>query len=165
MWAWWFAWRVPILLLIVLAVWWIVFRAVTPSPVWIKVTSGFALCGERTKSAAGCVIDGDTVILGRGSDRRSVRLTGFDTPELNGACEAENAIAITARNRLHQWLGEGPFEWDGGHDPPRDLYGRELRTVRRSHTSTGPEYLADVMIESGLAARGGRGGDASTWCE
>lgn len=118
----------------------------------------FALCGERR--AARCVVDGDTVMLGQ----RRVRLTGFDAPELDGACEAERMLARRAQVALRDWLNRGPFQLDGGADPPRDTYGRELRAARRDDAA-GQESLADTMVEAGLARSTGWGADEPGWCE
>ena len=162
---WWVIWRMPILLLIVMAVWWFGFR---PQPVeqeWVSIDDRFALCGEPGGTRApGCVVDGDTVIIGFGEARRRIRLTGFDTPELDGACEAETAAARRAKVHLHQWLNNGPFEWTGGMAPPRDQYGRELREVRRVIAGDAPEYLAATMIEAGLASDNGWGAWPTEWC-
>ena len=113
----------------------------------------FTECFQR--GGAACTVDGDTIMLG---DRR-IRLTGFDTPERDGACQAERQLAEVARGELTQWLNRGAFELDGGAEPPRDQYGRELRAARR-----GSEYLADVMIERDLARANGWGAGAADWC-
>lgn len=123
-----------------------------PAPL-STVGTTFGLCGER--GGAACVIDGDTVAIGK----RRVRLTGYDAPELDGACEAERAKAHAARAQLHAWLAKGRFEWTGGSEPPYDRYGRELREARR-----GDELLADHMIEAGLAEGSGWGAQAVDWC-
>ena len=118
-----------------------------------EVTYRFGLCGQRGGSA--CVIDGDTVAIGQ----RRVRLTGFDAPEMDGACDAERAQARMARTALHAWLAQGPFTWTGGTEPPRDRYGRELRAASR-----GEETLAEHMIVAGLAE--GNGWDEGRdWCD
>ena len=117
----------------------------------------FALCGEQ--KADRCVIDGDTVMLGQ----RRIRLTGYDAPELDGACEAERMLAQRARIALHNWFNRGPFALDGGDNPPRDAYGRELRAARRDD-AMGQEWLADAMVEAGLARRSGWGAGEAGWC-
>ena len=122
-----------------------------PEPV-SEVTLSFGLCGD---SWTACVIDGDTVAIGQ----RRVRLTGFDAPEMDGACEAERAKARDARTALHQWLARGRFTWTGGTEPPRDQYGRELREASRSG-----EALADHMIGAGLAEGSGWGAERVEWC-
>lgn len=162
---WWVLWRVPVLLLIVMAVWWFGVRPVMREQGWVNVTQDFALCSERGASTAGCVVDGDTLIIGYRVDRRRVRLTGFDAPELDGACEAEREAAITARDALHEWLGQGTFEWDGANDPPYDQYGRELRALRRETQDGSHEYLAEAMLERGLASESGWGVEPRDWCE
>jgi endonuclease YncB( thermonuclease family) len=119
---------------------------------WDAVERQFALCGNGSGAAA-CVIDGDTLAIGA----RRIRLTGYDAPELDGACEAERRLAQVARGELAAWLNLGAFEMEGGADPPRDIYGREWRAARR-----GGEELADTMVERDLARRSSldRG-----WCE
>ena len=121
---------------------------------WQAVDMRFTACGEG--AARACVVDGDTVVVGR----RRIRLTGFDAPERDGACEAERLLAVRARDGLRDWLNRDQFEWDGGADPPRDRWGRELRTARRRDGS-GTDWLDLAMVESGLARRSGFAGD---WC-
>lgn len=109
---------------------------------WDPVERQFGICGQG--STAACVVDGDTLRIGQ----RRIRLTGYDAPEMQGQCDAESQLARVAQEELAGWLNLGAFEMDGGEDPPRDQYGRELREVRR-----GGEILADTMIERGLARR------------
>lgn len=154
----------PILALIVMGVWWFVIKPITQEQGHVRVETGFALCGEGARQKA-CVVDGDTVHIGFGSDRRRIRLTGFDAPEIDGACETESALAKAARARLHQWLNDGPFEWDGADDPPRDQFGRELREAHRFRAGGSHEELADIMIEAGLASPNGWGDAPKDWCE
>lgn len=125
--------------------------------------SSFGLCGERGRPFA-CVTDGDTVTLGYGSSARRIRLKGFDTPEIRGACPAEVRKALEARLALQRWLNAGPFEWDGGVEPPHDRYDRELRSVRRVHPDGEVELLADTMIDAGLANADDWGLFAKDWC-
>ena len=113
----------------------------------------FRLCG--TKGSGPCVIDGDTLAIGQ----RRVRLTGYDAPEMDGACEAERVKALEAKAGLHAWLAKGRFSWTGGENPPRDRWGRELREARRRD-----ELLADYMIGSGLAEGSGWGAERVEWC-
>ena len=121
---------------------------------WDQVGTQFGTCGERGRPFH-CVSDGDTVTIGYGSNARRIRLTGFDAPEIAGACEAERAQALRAQGELRDWLNRGPFEWDGGASPPRDQYGRELRSVRRVAPDGEVEQLADHMIDAGLASGDG----------
>ena len=162
---WWLLWRVPLLALFVMAIWWFAFRPLIQERGWIAVNEDFVICGITGESASGCVVDGDTVVLGFGSERRRIRLTGFDAPELDGACEAERELAITARARLLDWLSAGSFEWNGDAEAPRDQYGRELRAARRIAADGSREYLADTMIASGLASESGWGSYPIDWCE
>jgi len=161
---WWLLWRVPALALVVMLVWWFVARPIALEQGWMEVGTRFALCSEGPRQA-GCVIDGDTVLVSEGAAQRRIRLTGFDAPELDGACDAERSLAMAARTRLHEWLNEGPFEWNGADNPPRDQYGRELRAARRSQPEGTRETLADVMIASGLASERGWGEPPRDWCE
>lgn len=120
---------------------------------WVRVSERFVICGSGGSRA--CVVDGDTVRIGP----RRIRLAGFDAPELAGACPAEQARAREARASLLVWLGEGPFEWDGGTNPPRDQHGRELRHARR-----GGEALAEAMVARGLAEGSGWDRERMAWC-
>lgn len=148
----WRRWRWLLGLALIAAGYWAL-RGFDLSPgEWEQVETRWTLC--ETRSSRTCVVDGDTVVIGE----ERVRLTGFDAPELDGACPAERQLAIVARDELRQWLDLAPFEWDGGAEAPRDQYGRQLRAVRRDG-----EYLADVMIERELA--GGSGwGFTKDWC-
>lgn len=119
-----------------------------------QVTLDFALCAAPGFTP-NCVVDGDTIRIGE----RRIRLTGFDAPEIEGTCQRESELALAARDEFHRWLARGPFELDGGTEPARDQYGRELRAARR-----GDEYLAEVMIERGLARDNGWGAGAANWC-
>ncbi len=109
------------------------------------VTLSFPLCAAPGY-AANCVIDGDTIRIGK----RRIRLTGFDAPELNGQCPAERTAARQAQAELVRWLALGPFQLDGGDDPPRDQYGRELRAARRLAPSGELQLLSDHMIAAHL---------------
>lgn len=104
------------------------------------------------------MVDGDTIRLGQ----RRIRLTGFDAPEMDGNCPAERIRAVEAREALASWLNSGPFELDGGEDPPRDQYGRELRAARRA-TGDRIDTLADHMIAADMAAENGWL-DERDWC-
>lgn len=161
---WWILWRVPLFLLVVMAGWWFTIRPATPQKGWVAVEQSFALCGSGSSGAFGCVADGDTVIIGFGPQQRRIRFTGFDTPELNGACTAERELAGKARLALHDWLTRGTFEWSGADNPPRDQYGRELRAVRRVSGKDDSEYLAETMISQGLASETGWGSTPRNWC-
>ena len=147
-------WAVAALIVAACAVW-VGFadRLAPPEPVESEVRLSFRPCG--TKGSGPCVIDGDTVAIGQ----RRVRLTGYDAPEMDGACEAERATALKAKAQLHRWLARGPFTWTGGEDPPRDRYGRELREARR-----GDDLLAEHMVTAGLAEEMGWGAKTIDWC-
>jgi endonuclease YncB( thermonuclease family) len=87
------------------------------------------------------VIDGDT--FDHGGER--IRIADIDTPELRGRCDAEEALARRARQRLETLLRERPFELRRlGRD--EDRYGRKLRVVIRDGRS-----LGDRLVEEGLA--------------
>ena len=133
--------------------WWLLKDRLTPPEPQDTVSLSFRLCGEAGRGP--CVIDGDTLAIGQ----RRVRLTGYDAPELDGACAAEVAKAQEARAALRDWLAEGAFTWTGGDEPPRDRYGRELREARR-----GDDALAEHMVEVGLAEGNGWGAERREWC-
>ena len=155
-----------------MGVWWFFLRPVSAGDDWEDPQLSFGLCGQPGAGRA-CVIDGDTLHIRRGDNLRRVRITGFDAPELEGACPAESAKAIEARAALHAWLAEGAFEWDGGKrasdaggtsGPPTDKYGRELRALRRADGAGGHAMLADHMLKLGLAGESGWGTSPTDWC-
>lgn len=111
-----------------------------------EVSLSFPLCSAPGYSA-NCVVDGDTIRIGE----RRIRLTGFDAPELDGKCPAESEAARKAQAELVRWLAIGPFQLDGGDDPARDQYGRELRAARRLASSGDTRLLSDHMIAARLA--------------
>ena len=123
------------------------------------MTARFPPC-DAPGYAENCVVDGDTIRMG---DRR-IRLTGFDAPEIEGACERESELALRARDRLYRWLALGPFELSGGASPPRDRYGRELRAARRPSADGSEDYLADVMVDAGLAESDSWYASGNAWC-
>ena len=133
--------------------WFLLEDRLVPPPPQSEVAITFRPCG--TPGSGPCVIDGDTVAIGQ----RRVRLTGYDAPEMDGACPAESAKAREARDELHRWLARGRFTWTGGEDPPRDRYGRELREARR-----GDDLLAEHMVSAGLAGEMGWGAERVEWC-
>ena len=119
---------------------------------WQEMRQQFPVCGSGERGS-GCVIDGDTLAIGQ----RRIRLTGYDAPEMDGACEAERRLARVAQAELSDWLGAGAFELTADADTAYDQYGRELRGARRDGRS-----LADHMIAQGLG-RENRFQFASDW--
>jgi len=122
------------------------------------VSQSFTRCGPGR--GQGCVIDGDTFKLGQ----RKVRIIGIDAPETHPSrCAEEARLGELATARLQQLLNQGPFEMIAPLYRSHDLYGRDLRVVRRKLAGGGYESIADKMRENGLARRylgGLRGG----WC-
>lgn len=157
-------WLGPALVLALVAAWWWGLRPIIDEQGWVTVTDPVSVCGDERRTPI-CAVDGDTLVVGSGPQRRRVRLTGYDAPELDGACEAERIRARDARAALAKWLNRDPFEWDGADDPPRDQYGRELRAVRRTSRDGAREYLSDIMIGRGLAGESGWGTEAVDWCD
>jgi endonuclease YncB( thermonuclease family) len=99
-----------------------------------------------------CVHDGDTWWQGG----QKYRVTDIDTPELNGKCAAERALAIRARDRFCQLLNAGPYQLvRSGRD--KDRNGRLLRIVTRNSRS-----LGDQLVQEGLA--GTWSGSREPWC-
>jgi len=105
----------------------------------------------------GYVYDGDTVELICGSDSRTARLIGFDTPETKDpGCTEEAALGQQATMRLRALVKEGPVTFDShGYDK----YGRVLAALWVDGRDVG-----DVLVAEGLAVPY-RGGSRINWCD
>lgn len=117
-----------------------------------RINANFTRCGEARSMA--CVVDGDTIRLGR----RRVRLIGIDAPEIAGSqCPAERALGERAANRLLTLLNQGEFDLVGHRFHNRDAHGRDLRLLRRGEMS-----FSRQLIEERLARR--YFGSKASWC-
>ena len=120
-----------------------------PPPLAPAVESGPVLAGGSVR-----VIDGDTFVYAGAR----IRIADIDTPEIQGRCPEESALAAQATRRLGVLLAQGPFELHrlpSGRD--HDRYGRELRIVTR-----GGQSLGDVLVAEGLARTWS--GRREPWC-
>lgn len=97
-----------------------------------------------------CVHDGDTVWY----DGEKIRVSDIDTPELNGHCDYERALAIRSRKRLLQLLNEGAFQIDRSGT---DRYGRTLAVLHRSGRSIGYQLVTEGLARSWSGRR-------EPWC-
>lgn len=101
--------------------------------------------GGETYAAPGTahVIDGDTFRLGG----ETIRIADIDTPEMDGRCAAESALARRAKARLETLLTGGDIALaPGGDGRDKDRYGRKLRIVSSGGTSVGRQ-----LVDEGLA--------------
>jgi len=98
------------------------------------------------------VVDGDTFRY-RGD---TIRIADIDTPEVNGRCAEETALAARATDRLATLLAAGPFTLEP-MDRDEDKYGRKLRIVTR-----GGQSIGDALVAEGLARRWD--GQRRPWC-
>jgi endonuclease YncB( thermonuclease family) len=105
-----------------------------------------------TYAAAVRVIDGDTFEL----DGQRIRIADIDTPEVNGRCPAETALAARATARMSELLSEGPFEL-GAVGRDEDRYGRKLRIVIRDGRSVGDRLVAEGLARTWTGRR-------EPWC-
>jgi len=99
------------------------------------------------------VIDGDT--FDHGGVR--IRIADIDTPEVQGRCAYESALAARATARMEQLLIAGPFELRPIRGRDEDRYGRKLRIVTR-----GGRSLGDQLVAEGLARTWS--GRREPWC-
>lgn len=103
--------------------------------------------------AAVRVIDGDT--FDHGGVR--IRIADIDTPEVQGRCPFETALAARATGRMRALLAAGPFELHPVNGRDEDRYGRKLRIVTR-----GGRSLGDRLVAEGLARTWS--GRREPWC-
>ncbi len=104
----------------------------------------------------GYVYDGDTVEMLCGTEKRTARLMGFDTPETKGArCPEERALGKQATERLRVLVSQGQVAlFRHGYDK----YGRDLVRLEIDGRD-----VAAQMVEEGLAVAY-RGGRRIDWC-
>jgi hypothetical protein len=122
------------------------------------VSANFTRCGPGRGAA--CVIDGDTFKLGT----RKVRIIGIDAPETHPPrCAEEARLGEQATAKLQALLNERPFELVAPIYRDHDMYGRELRVVRRLMPDGSHASIAELMRKSGLARRY-LGGFRMGWC-
>jgi len=98
------------------------------------------------------IVDGDTFHYG--ADK--IRIADIDTPEVEGQCAEERALAARATDRMEELLLAGPFELHPV-DRDEDQYGRKLRVVTRDG-----ESLGDQLVGEGLARTWS--GRREPWC-
>jgi hypothetical protein len=110
------------------------------------------LGGTAYAEAAVRVIDGDTFDLGN----QRIRIADIDTPEVNGRCPAETALAARATARISELLNQGPFEL-GAIGRDEDRYGRKLRIVIRDGRSLGDQLVAEGLARTWTGRR-------EPWC-
>jgi len=112
----------------------------------LTLALAIALCPAPPATRHTCVHDGDTIWI----EGEKLRLQTIDTPELNGRCAAERALARRARDRLVELLNAKPPRIiDSGK---RDRYRRKLVTI---------PGVSDQLVREGL---GRRWGDRRGWC-
>lgn len=113
---------------------------------------------DQAANHRNCVVDGDTVRI----EGETIRVTGLDTPEFAGACEAERIAARAARDALTAWLNEGSFTISGSEGDAQDKYGRPLRAFTRG-PAIGGSSAAEALIAQGVA-RPYAGEARASWC-
>ena len=141
-------------------------------------------CPDKAQTEAtwqDCVYDGDTVHgaltlmpFPRTVVVESVRLTGIDTPELRGKCDAEKAKARAARtalrNQVSAMIETHAFALQFAAE--RDKYGRQLGYILgypldragAVNQDSGVVNLNEWLIERGYAIRYDDG-PRPDWCE
>ena len=98
------------------------------------------------------VIDGDTFRYGSAT----IRIADIDTPEVNGRCAEESALAARATQRLAVLLAAGPFKIEPV-ERDTDRYGRKLRVVTRGGRSLGDQLVAEGLARTWTGRR-------EPWC-
>lgn len=97
-----------------------------------------------------CVVDGDTIWL----NGEKIRLSTFNTPEVNGQCSREIALAQQATRKLSAVLSNNRFTVQR---QGLDRYDRRLAVIRIDGRD-----VADLMIAAGLAHEWQ--GFRQSWC-
>lgn len=98
------------------------------------------------------ITDGDTFRY-RGD---KIRIADIDTPEMDGRCDYESALAARATARMEELLHAGPFELHP-IDRDEDRYGRKLRIATRDGQSLGDRLVAEGLARTWTGRR-------EPWC-
>ena len=131
--------------------------AMPPGPTE-AISGPFVRCGQGR--AAGCVPDGDTLIIGT----RKIRIIGIDAPELHPSrCPAEAEQGEAAAQALLTLVNQGPFTLAGPSPVVRDEYGRELRHLLRVRPDGSVQSIADDLVATGTV-RPYLHGTRDPWC-
>jgi endonuclease YncB( thermonuclease family) len=128
------------------------------------VTTGFAgpLPSEIVR-----IVDGDTfkarVQVWFGQEiTTSVRVRGFDAPELKGKCAEEIKAAQEAADMLREILSSGPVTLR--NIGPDKYFGRVVASVHVTLKDGIETDVAQMMIAAGMG-RAYNGGTRGGWCE
>jgi endonuclease YncB( thermonuclease family) len=113
------------------------------------------------------VVDGDTfkarVQIWFGQEiTTSVRVRGFDAPEIKGKCAEESKAAQEATKMLREILASGPVTLH--NIGPDKYFGRVVASVHVKLSDGRETDVAQMMIAAGLG-RPYNGGTRGGWCE
>ena len=113
------------------------------------------------------VIDGDTfkarVQIWFGQEiTTSVRVRGYDAPEIKGKCAEESKAAQEATGMLREILASGPVTLH--NIGPDKYFGRVVASVQVKLSDGHETDVAQMMIAAGMG-RPYNGGTRSGWCE
>ena len=103
--------------------------------------------------------DGDSIRVEINGRNEAVRLSGVDSAEIRGKCQAERELAIRARDFTRTWATRSTLTLTTGKRE-REKYGRLLGEL----TNTEGESLSDKLVEAGLAVRW-TGKRFQHWCD
>jgi len=103
----------------------------------ITIALAIAICQPPPAARVTCVVDGDTVWI----EGEKIRISEIDTPEMDGRCPAERALALRAQARLVELLNAGPVQFER---VGTDRYGRTLARFGA---------VSETLIREGLAHR------------
>ncbi len=113
------------------------------------------------------VVDGDTfkarVQVWFGQEiTTSVRVRGFDAPEIKGKCAEESKAAQEATHMLREILASGPVTLH--NIGPDKYFGRVVASVHVKLSDGRETDVAQMMIATGMG-RPYNGGTRGGWCE
>jgi endonuclease YncB( thermonuclease family) len=99
------------------------------------------------------VIEGDTIV----TEGKTVRLSGFVTPESQGArCVGERELGVKAVKRVRELIQAGSLDYSPvACSCPTTMLGRLMCRVARSCgvLKANGRDIGDILISEGLAAR------------
>ena len=114
-------------------------------------SADYAPCATTREAEIRCVLDGDTVSLGRCNEEgERIRLLGIDAPEISHEGLEADCYGDAAMGMLNQLIGNEAV-WLSFGSECQDLYGRTLAWIWLASEEEEPVLISEWMLRHGHA--------------